>query len=498
MKKRLFASLLITGLLLACYDIQAQDNEKSEKELSLRREIEATKGNSEKLKEYIKVMGVDNDATVRQFDLWMKQYPDSASFPFAIGEAYYSHESPKATPYLKKVSELTPFNSQVWTMLAIDAERWGENDLAREYNRKAAEADPNSARLAYTYAYSFKNVDKKKWEKLSMAVADKFPNDPNSAACMSMLAYGQEENKQKIAIYEELARRFKANDNIYAAVAFSRLIDSYIIEREFDKAISVAQSVNITPELVRLGFAPKLKLAQELKEIRKLQSEKNYAEAYKMSQTIVTPRESFIVPIIKAEVADQAGFTQRAYDSLLVAQAKRPTNELEKAIVTYGSKLGKSLAQQKSDLKRVRDSKSWKAPAFDLGLYTSDKKVRLEDYKGKVIFMTFWFPGCGPCRGEMPHLEAVLKKYPKDKVVYLGVQTVPDQDTYVLPFMKGTRYSFTPLHGTPEMNTAYKVRANPANFIIDQNGQVQYSDFMIGDDDKATLEMMMQSVLETE
>ena len=109
--------------------------------------------------------------------------------------------------------------------------------------------------------------------------------------------------------------------------------------------------------------------------------------------------------------------------------------------------------------------------------------------------MTFWFPGCGPCRGEMPHLEAVLKKYPKDKVVYLGIQTLPEQDEYVASFMKGTKYSFMPLHGTRQLDMDYKVRGNPANYIIDQNGKIQYWGFMIDDGSEKSLDAMIQSLL---
>src|SRR5260221_7306557 len=81
MKKTAFSSLVIACLLLAYNNLHAQDDDRLKQELSLRHEIEETKGNSEKLKAYIKLMGVSNDTTLRQFSSWMKQYPDSASFP---------------------------------------------------------------------------------------------------------------------------------------------------------------------------------------------------------------------------------------------------------------------------------------------------------------------------------------------------------------------------------------------------------------------------------
>src|SRR5882757_9056210 len=238
MKRQLFPGLVILGLLLASAVIQAQ-NEKQKQELVLRSEIEATKGNSAKLKEYVKLMGIDDERTVTQFQKWMKQFPDSPSFPMALGEAYYNHELPEATPYLKKVARLSPKNPAVWTMLAIDAERWGDEDLSLEYQRKGVEADPTNAQRFYQYAYSFKKKDRVKWAEMLRSVPKKFPGDPSGASALSMLGYSQESNQDKIAVYEEMARLYKASDNIYAAVAISRLAQAYIEEGQIDKAIDL-------------------------------------------------------------------------------------------------------------------------------------------------------------------------------------------------------------------------------------------------------------------
>ena len=119
-------------------------------------------------------------------------------------------------------------------------------------------------------------------------------------------------------------------------------------------------------------------------------------------------------------------------------------------------------------------------------------------YKGKVILMTFWFPGCGPCRGEFPHFENVVRKFKGKDLVYLGINVYPKQDEYVLPFMKGTKYSFIPLKGTSEWAfEAYGVRGQPTNFLIDKKGNIVYSNFRTDIDNERTLELMIQSLLES-
>lgn len=50
-------------------------------------------------------------------------------------------------------------------------------------------------------------------------------------------------------------------------------------------------------------------------------------------------------------------------------------------------------------------------------------QVSLSDYvgKGKYVLVDFWASWCGPCRGEMPNLAEVYKKYKGDRFEIVGV-----------------------------------------------------------------------------
>jgi thiol-disulfide isomerase/thioredoxin len=50
------------------------------------------------------------------------------------------------------------------------------------------------------------------------------------------------------------------------------------------------------------------------------------------------------------------------------------------------------------------------------------KDVDIADYRGKPVVVNIWWSGCGPCRAEMPMLEAVSEQL-AGKVTFLGINT---------------------------------------------------------------------------
>lgn len=60
----------------------------------------------------------------------------------------------------------------------------------------------------------------------------------------------------------------------------------------------------------------------------------------------------------------------------------------------------------------------------DFSLETlSGKRVKLADYKDKVVLVSFWATWCKPCKQELPFLDAFAKKYADQGFAVLAINT---------------------------------------------------------------------------
>jgi len=99
------------------------------------------------------------------------------------------------------------------------------------------------------------------------------------------------------------------------------------------------------------------------------------------------------------------------------------------------------------------------------------KKVRLSDYKGKVVLVNIWATWCPPCVDEMPSMEKLYQKFKGENFEILAVSIDEPGLKAVAPFMKKSGLTFPALidsEGT--IKTVYGITGIPESFIIDQQG----------------------------
>jgi len=450
-------------------------------------------------KVYIQAVGVNSPEVERQYALWMKKFPKSANVPFALARAYADEESPKAKPYLLKAVALDPKHTEAWGTLWIDAERWGDFAAGRDYLAKAVASDPSNPNYSFYYASSFKDVDQAKWIKMSLDVAKKFPAHERGAQALYWLGARASSTADKIRYFQLLKDSYPANKFNWSSGGMSSYY--YLLLSEYPgKAAALAQEM-VGLKLDDKSWPAMLSNAKKLAEAKTLLEQKKGPEARKLLEELKVPRYvSFSKELValKAEADDLAGKTVAAYDSLLTAFAKSPSPLLAKAISKYGTKLGKSQQQLRSEIYGQLDKVSKAATPFTLKRYFTAGNTSLSDYKGKVVLLTYWFPGCGPCRGEFPHFENVVRKFKGKNLEYVGINIASEQNDYVIPFLKTSGYSFTPLEdvkGRQKGNLDNR-NAAPMNFLIDQNGNLVFSNFRTDGDNEDELELMIGLLLE--
>jgi len=168
---------------------------------------------------------------------------------------YYGEESPKATPYLKKVVELQPANAKVWQMLAVDAERWGDNNASRGYMGKAAAADPNDPSYSFYYAMDFEEVDPAKWRSALYDLTKRFPNHERGAQGLYWLAVRTNDPLEKVKVFEQLRTLYPPEKFSWSNGGMSGLYDAYLQQNQPQKAKELAKAMGDKGRLGRQGIA---------------------------------------------------------------------------------------------------------------------------------------------------------------------------------------------------------------------------------------------------
>jgi thiol-disulfide isomerase/thioredoxin len=118
------------------------------------------------------------------------------------------------------------------------------------------------------------------------------------------------------------------------------------------------------------------------------------------------------------------------------------------------------------------------APDFELALMGSDETLTLDELTGKTVVVNFWASWCGPCREEMPALQASSEAH-GDDVVFVGVGAKNDKQGEAEAFVE--EYGVTyPIGRDTEggdslagaMEKSFGVPGYPATFFITPDGMI--------------------------
>ena len=114
------------------------------------------------------------------------------------------------------------------------------------------------------------------------------------------------------------------------------------------------------------------------------------------------------------------------------------------------------------------------APEID-GVALDGRSMKLSDYRGKVVLLSFWATWCGPCMRMVPHERELVKRFEGKPFVIVGVNGDNDQKAARAAAADHgmTWRSFQDRSGPRRISQDWHVWGWPTFYLIDQKGIIR-------------------------
>lgn len=431
---------------------------------------------------------------INQYESLIKKNPNSYIVPFAIGEFLCNHELPQAKNYLQQSISLNPGFARTYFNLWHDAERWGDFNAASAYIKKATELEPGNPDYAFYHASGLRSVDSVEWTRQSYEVAKRFPSSERGAQALYWVGVRSNSFDARQKAFETLRVQFAPDKFRWSREGMNSYFYYLLQSGNPQLAASLAEEM-LAQFPGQNNWEASLTQAKKVIYIKDKIKNNDLDSVSVLIENLGASNDVRNMLLNETFVSSQN--PDAAYKDLISEYAFKPRKSAQSPLLLYGAKLGKDRQAIINDIKTAHRENIDSAGSFTMLQYLKKDSLSLDNLKGKVVLITFWFPGCGPCRAEFPHFENVLKKFDRQEVEYLAINIVPEQDDYVVPFVQKSGYTFTPLHYSMNWpDKDLKIVSAPVSFLIDKNGNIAYKRFDIrSSNEEDILELMITSLL---
>ena len=99
--------------------------------------------------------------------------------------------------------------------------------------------------------------------------------------------------------------------------------------------------------------------------------------------------------------------------------------------------------------------------------------IKVNQFKGKTIFLNIWATWCGPCRIEMPSIQKLYSQVDTDKILFIMLSVDPSKDLdKVKNFISDKEYTFPVYTPASTLPNQLQVKMIPSTFVISPDGKI--------------------------
>jgi thiol-disulfide isomerase/thioredoxin len=199
---------------------------------------------------------------------------------------------------------------------------------------------------------------------------------------------------------------------------------------------------------------------------------KFYTNIKEIYPTIGKKEISFLNAIkiekLKNEILEQCGY--------FMSSSNEKLGEFYDALIAHSSNndFKRSLTEKYNILKNLTPGK--KSPSFAFP-QTNGNILKLEDLRGKYVFIDVWATWCEPCKKEIPALKALEEKMKGKNIAFvsISVDSPQDKNTWI-KFVEDKNLGGYQLFADNAFNSffikQYAIDAVPRFILIDKEGKI--------------------------
>jgi thiol-disulfide isomerase/thioredoxin len=113
--------------------------------------------------------------------------------------------------------------------------------------------------------------------------------------------------------------------------------------------------------------------------------------------------------------------------------------------------------------------------AYNMQLATPNGKlVKLEKYKGKVLFVNIWASWCPPCVAEMPTIKTLYDKVSDNDNIKFLLISMDEEKKNADSFMKRKKFPMPYYFPASGMPSVFQSSYIPSTYVVSKEGKIIY------------------------